>query len=283
MGRMAGTSATCRVTRAAAARMRLPAVGAGGCLPGMEELAKRFSLRGRAALITGASGALGEGFARVLAAAGARVILAARRPDAVAELAAELGGTAQVLDVSDPGSVAALFDATGPCDIVVNNAGIAVTRPALEQTPEEWDAVLGVNLRGCFLVATEAARRLVAAGRPGTVINVASILGERVIPGVAGYVAAKAGLLHLTRQLAVEWARHRIRVNALAPGYVETAINRDFFASDAGQAVIRRVPQRRLGTPEDLAGPLLLLASDAGAHMTGATLVVDGGHSVNSL
>jgi NAD(P)-dependent dehydrogenase (short-subunit alcohol dehydrogenase family) len=140
-----------------------------------------------------------------------------------------------------------------------------------------------VNLRGCFLVATEAARCLVAAGRPGSIVNIASILGERIIPGVAGYTAAKAGLLQLTRQLAVELARHRIRVNALAPGYVETPINRDFFASEPGQAMVRRVPQRRLGQVTDLTGPLLLLASPAGAHMTGATLVVDGGHSVNPL
>jgi NAD(P)-dependent dehydrogenase (short-subunit alcohol dehydrogenase family) len=132
-------------------------------------------------------------------------------------------------------------------------------------------------------MASEAARRLVAAGRGGSIVNVASIAGVRPIAGVAPYAASKAGLLHLTKQLAVEWARHGIRVNALAPGYVQTAINSDFFASEPGQATIRRVPQRRLGRMEDLTGPLLLLASDAGAHMTGATLVVDGGHSINSL
>jgi len=245
-----------------------------------------FSLAGRVALVTGASGALGAHFCRVLHAAGASVALAARRPEAVAPPGERT--LAVALDVTDPASVAAAFGAAEarfgrPCDVIVNNAGVAVTRPVLEQAPQDWDAVLDVNLRGCFLVAQEGARRLVAAGREGAIVNVASILGERVMPGVAGYAAAKAGLLHLTRQMAVELARHRIRVNALAPGYVETPLNRDFFATEAGQAVVRRVPQRRLGRVEDLTGPLLLLASAAGAHMTGAVVTVDGGHSINPL
>lgn len=248
-----------------------------------------FSLEGRVALVTGASGALGGHFARVLHGAGAAVVLAARRDEACAALASTLGGRAMAaaLDVTDPASIAACLDAAearfGPCDLLVNNAGIAVTRPALEQSAEDWDRVLDVDLRGAFLVAQAVARRLVAAKRPGAVVNIASVLGERIIPGVAGYTAAKAGLLHLTRQLAVEWARHGIRVNALAPGYVATDINADFFASEAGQAMVRRIPQRRLGTVEDLTGPLLLLASAAGAHMTGSVVTVDGGHSVNSL
>ena len=254
------------------------------------DIAGLFSLAGHRALVTGASGVLGGHFARVLHGAGAAVALAARRADATAALATELGQRAVpvALDVTDAGSIAAALDAAetalgGPCDIIVNNAGIAVTRPFLQQTAEDWDSVMAVNLRGCFLLGQAAAARLAAAKLPGTIINIASVLGERVIPGVAGYTAAKAGLLHLTRQMAVELARYGIRVNAIAPGYVATDINRDYFASEPGQAMIKRIPQRRLGLPNDLTGPLLLLASAAGAHMTGATVTVDGGHSVNPL
>jgi len=254
------------------------------------DLAGLFSLDGRRAFVTGASGVLGAHFARVLHAAGAAVALGARRMAASAALAAELGGRAAAvpLDVTDPASIPAAFDAAeaelgGPCDVVVNNAGIAVTKPFLQQEAADWDGVMAVNLRGCFLVGQEAARRMAAAKQAGSIINIASVLGERIIPGVAGYTAAKAGLLHLTRQMAVELARFSIRVNAIAPGYVATDINRDFFASEPGQAMVRRIPQRRLGSPDDLTGPLLLLASAAGAHMTGATVTVDGGHSVNPL
>ncbi len=247
--------------------------------------AELFSLDGSSAFITGASGELGGHFARVLHQAGARVVLAARRLEACAALAAELGerATAVALDVSDEASVAAAFEAAELCDIIVNNAGTAISKPVLQQTAADWDSVMDVNLRGCFLVATEAARRLVAAGRGGSIVNIASIGGLRILQGVAGYTASKAGLVQLTKQMAVELARYGIRVNALCPGYVATPINAEFFASEAGKAVVRRVPQRRLGTNDDLTGPLLLLASAAGAHMTGTTLVVDGGHSVSPL
>lgn len=254
------------------------------------DIAGLFSLAGRRALVTGASGVLGAHFARVLHGAGAAVALAARRTEATAALATELGprAVAVPLDVTDAASIPVAFDAAeaalgGPCDIVINNAGIAVTKPFLQQSAEDWDSVIDVNLRGCFLVGQEAARRLAAAKQPGSIINIASVLGERVIPGVAGYTAAKAGLLQLTRQMAVELARFGVRVNAIAPGYVATHINRDYFASEPGQAMIKRIPQRRLGSPDDLTGPVLLLASAAGAHMTGATVTVDGGHSVNPL
>lgn len=255
----------------------------------MAELARLFSLDGRTALITGASSGLGRYFAEVLHEAGARVVLAARRVDRIEADATRLGERAAAvpMDVAEEASVAAGFERIaeriGVCDVIVNNAGIATTRAALETTAAEWDSVVDVNLRGAFLVAREAARRLIAAGKPGSIVNIASILGERVIAGVASYTASKAGLLHLTRSLAVEWARHRIRVNAIAPGYVATEINTGFFESESGKAMIRRIPQRRLGELADLAGPLLLLASDAGAHMTGSTLTVDGGHSVSSL
>jgi NAD(P)-dependent dehydrogenase (short-subunit alcohol dehydrogenase family) len=254
------------------------------------DIAALFSLAGRRALVTGASGVLGAHFARVLHGAGAQVALAARRVDTTRALAAELGPRAASvpLDVTDAATIPAAFDAAeaalgGPCDILVNNAGIAVTKPLLQQGADDWDGVMAVNLRGCFLVGQEAAKRLAAARQPGSIVNIASVLGERIIPGVAGYTAAKAGLLHLTRQMAVELARYGIRVNGIAPGYVATDINRDYFASEPGQAMIKRIPQRRLGSPDDLTGPLLLLASAAGAHMTGATVTVDGGHSVNAL
>lgn len=248
-----------------------------------------FSLTGRVALVTGASGGLGRHFARVLHGAGARVALAARRPDSVAADVATLGDRAMAvaLDVTADGSITAALDAVqarfGMVDLLVNNAGIAATKPLLEHDAAEWDRVMAVDLRGAFLAAQETARRLVAAGQGGAIVNIASILAARVIPGVASYSAAKAGLVHLTRQMAVELARHRIRVNAIAPGYVETDINRGFFDTDAGKAVIKRIPQRRLGTVGDLTGPLLLLASEAGAHMTGSVVTVDGGHSINSL
>lgn len=245
----------------------------------------RFSLAGRVALVTGASGALGGHFARVLHEAGACVAFAARRPEGLA-----LPGDramAVALDVTEEASITSALDAVearfGSVDLLVNNAGIAATRPFLEHTARDWDEVMAVDLRGAFLVGQAAAKRMVAAGKGGAIVNVASILSARVIPGVAGYSAAKAGLVHLTRQMAVELARHGIRVNAIAPGYVATDINRDFFATEAGQAVVKRIPQRRLGTVEDLTGPLLLLATEAGAHMTGSVVTVDGGHSVNAL
>lgn len=247
--------------------------------------AELFSLAGSSAFITGASGELGRHFARVLHQAGARVVLAARRVEACAALAAELGerASAVALDVGDEAAIKAAFDAAGLCDIIVNNAGTAVSKPILQQNAADWDGVMDVNLRGCFLVANEGARRLAEAKQGGSIINIASIGGLRILQGVAGYTASKAGLVQLTKQMAVELARYNIRVNALCPGYVATPINAEFFASDAGKAVVKRVPQRRLGTPADLTGPLLLLASAAGAHMTGATLVVDGGHSVSPL
>ncbi len=242
-----------------------------------------FDLSGKTALVTGASQGLGAHFARTLAAAGARVVLGARQAAKLAEVAAAVGGVPVALDVRDPGSIEAALEAAGPVDILINNAGVTAPGPALQTTPEAWDRVLGTNLTGAFAVAQAVARRMVAAGRGGSVVNIASILGLRVAGQVAAYAAAKAGLIQLTQALALEWARHGVRVNALAPGYIETDLNRAFFATEAGQAMIRRIPQRRLGRPDDLDGPLLLLASDAGRYMTGAVIAVDGGHLVSSL
>lgn len=251
----------------------------------------RFSLRGRLALVTGASSGLGTHFAQVLAAAGARVAVAARRVDklqGVVEAIAAEGGEARAfaLDVTDNASVRACLDVVGAWgvpDVVVNNAGVTVTRPALEQTEEDFDHVLGTNLKGNWLVATEAARRMVAAGRGGAIVNVASILGERVAGGVAPYAISKAGVVQATKALALELARHGIRVNALLPGYVVTDLNRGFLTSPAGEKLRARIPSRRFGEVTDLDGPLLLLASDAGAAMSGTTLAVDGAHLVSSL
>lgn len=246
-------------------------------------------LRGKSALVTGASGGLGLHFAQTLARHGAAVTLAARRRDTLEEACANIratGGAARAIqmDVTDAASVhAALAEAGEPFDILVNNAGISGAARALDLDETTWDNVLDTNLKGAFLVAQAVARGLRQAGRGGAIVNIASILGHRVAGNLAAYAASKAGVIQLTRVLALEWAREGIRVNALCPGYIETDINRDFFASDAGLQLIRRIPQRRLGQPQELDGPLLLLASDAGSYITGATIEVDGGHLVSSL
>lgn len=255
----------------------------------------RFSLAGRVALVTGASSGLGRHFAGLLASAGATVVLAARRADKLDEAVAQIrrisgnGGEALALalDVTDAASVRAAFDTLAgrglSVDVLVNNAGIAVSRPLLEQSEADWDGVVDTNLKGAWLVGQEAARRLVAAGRGGSIVNIASITGERVAGGVAPYCVSKAGLIQLTRAMALELARAGIRVNALAPGYVSTELNQDFLASSAGERLRARIPQQRFGRVEDLDGPLLLLASEAGAFITGSVLAVDGGHLVSSL
>jgi NAD(P)-dependent dehydrogenase (short-subunit alcohol dehydrogenase family) len=251
-----------------------------------------LTLAGRNALVTGANGGLGSHFARTLARAGANVAIAARRVDSLQPLQASLAGCRRriepvALDVTDAASVAAAFDhaatSLGPISVVVNNAGIATTKPLLEHSEDEWLRVIDVNLNGAWRVAQAAARHMVAHRQGGSIVNIASILGLRVASQVPSYAASKAALIQLTKAMALELARHRIRVNALAPGYVETSMNREFFASDAGQALVKRVPQRRIGQPEELDAALLLLASDAGSYMTGSVVTVDGGHVVNSL
>lgn len=244
-------------------------------------------IAGAETLVTGASSGLGAHFAHLLGGYGAYVTLAARRTDQLAATCEAIharGGRAEgiALDVADAAQVSEAL-AGRRFDIVINNAGVAHSASALDHDVHDIDRVIDVNLKGAFHVARTTAQAMVEAGTPGSIVNVASILAHRVAGHTSAYAASKGGLLQLTRALALEWARHGIRVNALCPGYIETEINRDFFASDAGQALIRRVPQRRIGQARDLDGALLLLASDLGRFMTGADIAVDGGHLMSSL
>ncbi len=250
-------------------------------------------LSGRVALVTGASGGLGSHFARTLAANGAAVALAARRSDRLRTLEGEIAGAggralAVEMDVTDAESVRRAFEAVeaalGTVDILVAGSGIAGRGGRLLDIGErDFTEVIEVNLHGVFRTACEAARRMVAAGRPGSIVVVASIIAFGTAPGVAAYGASKAGVVHLVRSMAIEWARFSIRVNAIAPGYIPTDLNREFLASPAGQRIRERIPMRRFGEPADLDGALLLLASDASRYMTGTVVTVDGGHLVAPL
>lgn len=251
-----------------------------------------FDIAGKSVLVTGASSGFGQFFAEALAARGAEVVVAARRVDKLAALSARIiaqGGRchAVAMDVSDkPSVVAAIEDAwvwAGGLDILINNAGIGANASVLDMTEDEWDANLDTNLKGAFLVAQQVAKRAVEAKKPASIINIASILGLRVASHLAPYCASKAGLLQLTKAMALELARYNVRVNAIAPGYVETDINRDFFKTSAGERMLSRIPSRRLGQLEELLGPLLLLASGAGSYITGSVIAVDGGHLVSTL
>jgi len=249
-----------------------------------------FSLKGRVALVTGASSGLGTQFAKALADNGAAVALVARRADRLADVKKAIeaaGGRAIAIeaDVTDRAAMTRAFDtaekAFGTVTILVNNAGIAQSsKRAIEVTGEEWRKVLSVDLDAVFYNAQEAARRMLAAKQPGAIINIASVLGFAVAKGVAAYATAKAGVVQVTKALAVELAFKGVRVNAIAPGWFVTEINDKYLAGEAGEVLKRQIPAGRFGKDGDLDGALLLLASDAGSYITGATIVVDGGQVV---
>ena len=248
-----------------------------------------FDLAGQVALVTGASSGLGVRFAEVPAEAGAAVALVARRADrlaAVKDTIEKAGGRAVALaaDVLDREDMARAFDAAeqafGTVTVLINNAGVVTSGRAVEVSEDDWRRVISTNLDAVFFTSQEAARRMLAAGKGGAIVNIASILGLDVSKGVAPYAVSKAGVIQLTKAMALELAFKGIRVNAIAPGWIVTDLNRDYLASEQGMAIKREIPAGRFGEAHDLDGALLLLASDAGRFITGATIVVDGGQVV---
>ena len=248
-----------------------------------------FDLHGKTALVTGASSGLGHHFAHLLAERGAQVILTARRGTLIEEAADKIrsnGGTALalVMDVTDERAVANAFSTAesqlGTINVVVNNAGIVIAEAAVDIDQSQWERVVDTNLKGVWLVSREAGRRLARSKCGGSLINVASILGLRVAKGVSSYAISKAGVIQMTRALSLEWARYQIRVNAIAPGYIETEMNSTYFKTEQGRKEIDSTLRKRLGGPEELDGTLLLLASKASDYITGTVITVDDGQSL---
>ncbi len=251
-----------------------------------------FSLTGKTALVSGASSGIGSHFARLLASEGANVVIMARRQsrlDALAKELAALGSKALAVtaDVTDRESIRRAFDvaesAFGPVSVVSNNAGIVDSRMALDVDEANWDRIIDTNLKGAWTVATEAGRRLLEHKVSGSIVNTASILGLRPAIAQTTYATSKAGLIQLTRCLALEWVRKGIRVNALCPGFFVTDLNKSFLDSDRGKAYLEQTPSQRAGSIDELSAPFMLLATDAGSFITGETLVVDGGHQLSAL
>ena len=246
-------------------------------------------LEDKPAIVTGASSGLGRYFALTLAKAGAKVAVAARRTDRLMELVDEIASfdghaLPVALDVTDPASVSKAVETAetelGRLDILVNTAGVTQPKMAIDVTEDDWDSVVGTNLRGSWRVAQETARHMKRLGHGGSIINIASILSFGVTRQLSTYAISKAAVVQMTKAMAVELTRDNIRVNAIAPGYIETDFNRDFFATDRGKKMISRIPQQRLGQMSDLDGALLLLAGDGSQYMTGSVITIDGGHTL---
>ena len=273
-------------------------VGSGACRPrrrnpdletssfGDIKLSTPFALDGQTVLVTGASSGLGRHFSLTLAKAGAKVAVCARRTEKLASLVEEIEtfdgrAMAFAMDVADVTSIAAAVDAAetelGPISVLVNNAGISVQKSAVDMTPEDYDTLMDTNQKGAYFTAVEVGKRMIAHGHGGSIINIASVASLRPLAQLSTYCMSKAAVSHMTRALAVEWARYNVRVNAIAPGYIETEMNAEYFASPPGQAFIKRFLRRRVGVPENLDGALMLLATKAGEFMTGEQIVVDDG------
>ena len=249
-----------------------------------------FDVSNEIILITGASQGLGRQFARVLSGHGAAVVLAARQTAKLESLEAEIRGkggraVAVQLDVTEIGSIATALDraeaALGPVTVLINNAGIAIEKLSTEQTEADWDAVINANLKGAYFLATEMARRMIARKQDGNIVNIASVLGLGVMKFLSPYTISKAGIIQATKAMALELAGQRIRVNALAPGYIDTEMNHEFWSTPSGEKLARRIPQRRVGAESDLDGAIMLLASNASRYMTGSVVTVDGGFLLN--
>src|SRR6202158_389492 len=249
-------------------------------------MAGLFDVSKEIILVTGASQGLGRQFARVLSAHGAAVVLAARQTAKLKSLEDEIlakGGRAVAvqMDVTDTASIATAIDsaeaALRPVSVLINNAGIAIEKLAVEQTEADWDAVINANLKGAYFAATEMARRMIARKQEGNIVNIASVLGLSVMKFLSPYTVSKAGIIQATKAMALELAGNRIRVNALAPGYIDTEMNHEFWATPAGEKLTKRIPQRRVGAESDLDGAILLLASSASRYMTGSAGTGDGG------
>jgi NAD(P)-dependent dehydrogenase (short-subunit alcohol dehydrogenase family) len=243
-------------------------------------------LDGKTALVTGASSGLGERFARLLSGAGAAVGVAARRMDRLdrlVEAIARSGARAHAvsMDVTDVASiragVAEAEAALGPIDVLVNNSGVSVTARIGDIEEPDYDAVMDTNLKGAFFVAQAVGRSMIAGKRPGRIINIASAAGLKPLGQISVYSMSKAGVIHMTRSMALEWGRYGINVNALCPGYIETEINRDYWNTDGGRKLVSMLPRRRVGKPEDLDGLILLLASDRSGFVNGAVIAADDG------